>query len=118
MIADTMPLLPLTARCGGTCWHSETGLDPYDVAARMLAHWRAEHLDLLEAPFLTRCTRPGCGRLCWGRWCCERCLASDDGGAPLEPWSPGAAAVAVHEQACEERARRRNPAWYAGSARG
>jgi hypothetical protein len=117
MIDDTMTLLPLTIRCGGWCPHTETGPDPYDVASRILAHWRTAHLDLIEAPFLTRCPRPGCGRLCWGSYCCEMCMASDDGGAPLGPWTPGAAAVAVHQRDCEDRARRRNPAWYADSAR-
>jgi hypothetical protein len=88
-----------------------------DVALRMLTHWRTAHLDLIEAPFLSLCARPGCGRICWGRYCCEMCFASDDGGAPLDPWAPDAAAAAVHEWDCEDRARRRHTSWYAGSAR-
>jgi hypothetical protein len=112
MTADTA----LTARCGGWCHHLEHGTDPVAVAAAMLGHRRAAHVDLIEAPFLTRCERPRCGRLCWGRYCCEMCLASDDGGPALEPWSPTAPVSAVHEQACEDRSRRRDPAWHAGSA--
>jgi hypothetical protein len=107
----------LTARCGGWCPHTETGADPLGIALRMIDHWRAAHVDLIEAPFLAECARPGCGRTCWGRYCCEMCLASDDGGPALEPWTPGAPAVAMHERACEDRARRRHPSWYAASAR-
>jgi hypothetical protein len=117
MDADTMPFRTLTARCGGTCPHAERGPDPLDLATRMLGHWRAAHIDLIEAPFLAECVRPGCGRSCWGTYCCEACMASDDGGPPLDPWAPGGSVAAVHDRACEERARRRHPEWYAGSAR-
>lgn len=103
-------------RCAPWCGHTEAGPDPYTVALAMAAHWRARHAALLEAPFLAECAHPGCGRLTFARYCCDRCLAADDGGQPLGPWDPLAAATSVHERACEDRARRRTPAWYAGSA--
>lgn len=112
----TIPDQPLTARCGGWCSHVETGYDPFGVAVAMLAHWRDAHADQIEGPFLGTCGRPLCGRLCWGKYCCERCLASDDGGPPLGPWDPLAPPTSVHDRACEERARRRAAKWYAGSA--
>ena len=113
----TQPIARLRAPCASWCGHAETGADPYAVALAIAAHWRERHADLIEAPFLAACDRPGCGRLTWARYCCERCMASDDGGKPLAPWVIGADPVAVHDRACEDRARARAATWYAGSAR-
>lgn len=57
-----------------------------------------------------------CGRPTWRAFCCWACMVAQDGGWVLQPWSPAAPWTDVHTWTCEDRSRRYDPRWHAGTA--